>query len=141
MPLMRQFPESAVWSHPVFQHEDHGPYAHRVAALIEECEQPSQLAVLTQALPVLTAYLKTAEAWNEAQIAELSAALTAEIRTAEERQAGTYQSSLRGLLAGSVFQLQPPLALASILTPVPTPAVIPATAPAPASPSASCSGH
>jgi len=141
VPLMRQFPESTVWSHPVFQHEDYRPYADRVAAIIEEGERPSQLAVLSAALPVLTDFLKTAEARNEAQIFQLSAALTAEIRTAEERLAGTYQSSLRDLLAGSVFRLEPPPASASIPAPVPTPAVITALAPAPALSSTSRSSH
>lgn len=137
VPLMRQFPESAVWSHPVFQHEDYGPYARRVAAVIEEGERPSQLAVLTQALPVLTDYLKTAEARNEAQFTKLSAALTAEIRTAEERLSGTYQSSLRDLLAGSVFRLQPPPVLASI----PAPVLTTTLSPAPVSSSASWLNH
>jgi len=94
-----------VWNHPVFQYKDYQPYAYRVAAIIEEGERPSQLAVLTQALPVLTDYLKTAEARSEVKISELSATLTAEVRTAAEQLAGTYQSSLRNLLAESVFRL------------------------------------
>lgn len=116
--LMRQFPECAVWSHPVFQHEDYAPYAGRVMALMEEDERPSQLGILTQALPVLTDYLKAAEARHEAQITELSAALTAEIRTAKEQLAGAYQSSLQTFLAESIFQLKP----ASTPAPGPVPA-------------------
>jgi len=145
VPLMRQFPESVVWNHPVFQHQDYRPYARRIADLIDEGERPSQLAVLTQALPVLTEYLKAAEARKEAQIAELSAALTTEIRTAEERLAGTYQASIREILAGSVFRLQSlpgPASLpapASIPAPILTPAVVPSPSPAPTSAPASLS--
>ena len=122
--LMRQFPECAVWSHPVFQHEDYTLYASQVMALIEEDERPSQLAILTQALPVLADYLKANEAQREVQITELSAAITAEISTAKEQLAGAFQSSLQAFLAESVFQLKS----ASI----PTPALAPAPAPSPA---------
>jgi len=79
-----------VWNHPVFQHKDYRPYTYRVAVIIEESKRPSQLAVLTQALPVLTDYLKTAEARSKVKISELSATLTAKVRTAAERLAGTY---------------------------------------------------
>jgi hypothetical protein len=123
--LMRRFPDCAVWSHPVFQHEDYAPYAGRVTALLEKDERPSQLAILTQALPVLTDYLKIAEARREAQMTELSRALTAEIRTAKEQLAGAYQSSLQTFLAESVFQLK------SASTPAPAPAPASASASAP----------
>lgn len=93
-------------------------------ALIEEDERPSQLAILTQALPVLADYLKANEARREVQITELSAAITAEISTAKEQLAGAFQSSLQAFLAESVFQLKS----ASI----PTPALAPAPAPSPA---------
>jgi len=127
---MRQFPESTVWNHPVFQHKDYRPYTYHVAAIIEEGERLSQLAVLTQALPVLTDYLKTAETQSEVKISELSATLTAKVRIVAERLAGTYQSSLRNLLAKSVFRLQllPAPALASapalVIIPAPAPALV-----------------
>ena len=57
---------------------------------MQEDERPSQLAILTQALLVLTDYLKAAEARREAQAAELSAAITAEIYTAKEQLATAY---------------------------------------------------
>jgi hypothetical protein len=121
--LMRRFPECVVWSHPVFQHKEYALYASRVMALMEEDEQPSQLAILTQALPLLTDYLKTVDARREAQITELSAALTAEIHTAKEQLAGAYQSSIQTFLAQSVFQLKP------ASTPTPAPALAPASTP------------
>ena len=88
--LMHRFLECAVWSHPVFQHQDYAPYASQVMALMQEDERLSQLAILTQALPVLTDYLKAAEARREAQAAELSAAITAEIYTVKEQLATAY---------------------------------------------------
>ena len=123
--LMRRFPECAVWSHPVFQHQDYVPYASQVVALIEEDERPSQLAILTQALPVLTDYLKAAEARREAQAAELSAALTAEIHTAKEQLATAYRASIQTFLADSVFQLAPAPA------PAPAPELVPVPVPVP----------
>ncbi|KAK4232668.1 transcriptional activator of glycolytic enzymes-domain-containing protein [Achaetomium macrosporum] len=79
--------------------------------------------MLTQALPVLTDCLKTAEARREAQIWELSTALMAEIRTAKEQLAGAYQSSLQTFLAESLFQLKP------ASTPMPAPAPAPVSTP------------
>ena len=90
---------------------------------MQEDERPSQLAILTQALPVLTDYLKAAEARREAQAAELSAALTAEIHTAKEQLATAYQSSIQAFLADRVFQLAP--APAPVLVTVPAPVPVP----------------
>ena len=75
---------------------------------------------------VLTDYLKTAEARSEVKILKLLVTLTAKVRTAVERLAGTYQSSLRNLLTESVFRLQPPPAPALALAPAPV--TIPALA-------------
>ena len=127
--LMHRFPECAVWSHPVFQHQDYAPYASQVMALMQEDERPSQLAILTQALPVLTDYLKAAEARREAQAAELSATITAEIHTAKEQLATAYQSSIQAFLADRVFQLAPAPAPVPVTVPAPVP--VPVTVPAP----------
>lgn len=104
--LMDRFPKSPIWNHPVFQHPDYRLFAQEVSAYIEEDEQPSQLTLLTQAVPALTDYLQSSEARGEARIAELTATLTAEIREIESRLADTNQSSLRKVLAEGVFQLK-----------------------------------
>jgi hypothetical protein len=75
--LMAKFPNSPVWSHPVFQHPAYKPFAQQVAAFVQEEERPSQLAVLTQALPVLADYLNAIDARNEARVQELTAELRA----------------------------------------------------------------
>lgn len=145
--LMRQFPESAIWKHPVFEHDDYAPFAAQVAAVIDEGEQPSQLAVLTQALPVLTEYLQAAEARKAAQIAELSALILAQIQASESRLAGMYQAAVRNVLAGSFFQLQPPSfgsAPAAFLAPQvafapPVPSPLPSPSPSPSPSASSCS--
>ena len=78
--LMRQFPDSPVWNHPVFQHEAYQPFAQQVSAFVQEEEQPSQLAVLVQAMPVLADYLKSVDSRNEARAAELKTAFETEVR-------------------------------------------------------------
>ena len=88
-------------------------------ALMQDDERLSQLAILTQALPVLTDYLKAAEARREAQAAELSAAITAEIHIAKEQLATAYQSSIQAFLADRVFQLAPAPVPAPVPVPVP----------------------
>ena len=69
--LKRQFPGSAVWNHPVFQHTDYAQFEQQILALTDEGERPSQLALLAQAMPVLTDYLKAINARNEVRIADL----------------------------------------------------------------------
>ena len=88
-----------------------------ITVIIKEGKQLSQLTVLTQALLVLTNYLKTAKAQSEVKILKLLATLTAKVCIVAERLTGTYQSSLRNLFTESVFQLQLPLALALVLAP------------------------
>src|SRR5213083_1624385 len=56
--LREQFPTNPVWNHPVFQHEEFAPFAQHVRAFTRDGERPSQLAVLTQAIPTLADYLK-----------------------------------------------------------------------------------
>jgi len=71
--LQEKFPESPVWSHPVFRHEAYPPFKQQVLAFIEEEERPSQLTRLTQAIPTLTDYLKSIDEWNEARFKQLEA--------------------------------------------------------------------
>jgi hypothetical protein len=69
-------------------------YAGQVRALIDEDKQLSQLAILTQALPVLTDYLKATETRHKVQLSAAITAITAKIDSAEERLATAYQSSV-----------------------------------------------
>ena len=76
--LMKRYPKSAVWNHPVFQHEDYRQFTREASALIQQDEQgekPSQVALLAQAMPVLTDYLQSIDTRNEARIAKLKADL------------------------------------------------------------------
>ncbi len=68
---------------------------------MEEDTQPSQLTLLSQAVPILTEYLQCAEARSESRLAQLSTdflALKAEIRETELRLDGTGRASLRKIL-------------------------------------------
>jgi hypothetical protein len=96
--LMRQFPDSPVWNHPVFQHEAYQPFAQQVSAFAQEEEQPSQLAVLVQAMPVLADYLKSIDSRNEARAAELRTAIETEVRAAETRLREAQSSQLQNFL-------------------------------------------
>jgi len=62
IPLIRQFLKSAMWNYLVFQYKDYQPYTYHVTVIIKEGEWLSQLTVLTQALLVLTNYLKIVKA-------------------------------------------------------------------------------
>ncbi|EAQ83148.1 hypothetical protein CHGG_10966 [Chaetomium globosum CBS 148.51] len=98
--LMQQFPNSPVWNHPVFQHEAYQPFAQQVLAFVQEEEQPSQLAVLVQAMPVLADYLKSIDSRNEARAAKLQAAFKTEVRAAETRLREAQSTQLQTLVSG-----------------------------------------
>ncbi|EAQ87150.1 hypothetical protein CHGG_03769 [Chaetomium globosum CBS 148.51] len=85
--LMQQFPSSPVWNHPVFQHEAYQPFAQQVLAFVREEEQPSQLAVLVQAMPVLARLPKTF------LVSGLQAAATAVLPPAEGGGKSQYTSA------------------------------------------------
>ncbi|KAJ6780567.1 hypothetical protein PWT90_10658 [Aphanocladium album] len=77
--LKPQFPASPIWNHPVFQHPEYRVYSQQLQSSIQEAEQPSQLTILTQAIPILTEYLKSIDAKNESRIVATEARLQAEI--------------------------------------------------------------
>ena len=85
---MGLYPESPVWSHPVFRHPAYRPYAEQVSTHVQKDDRPSQLTVLTEALPVLTDYLTSIDSRNAARIAELADQLkkALEAQGAEIRQ-------------------------------------------------------
>ncbi|KAJ6436367.1 short-chain dehydrogenase [Purpureocillium lavendulum] len=114
--LMKKYPGSPVWNHPVFRHPAYAPFAQQLSDFILEEERPSQLAVLIQAMPVLADYLQSVDARNEARTSQLRTELTEQLRATEERLA-VAQSSL----FSSGFNLQ--LAAAT-----PTPATTAAVA-------------
>ena len=66
--LRGRFPDSPVWNHAVFQHEAYGAFAERIRAVVgdDDEERPSQLSILTQAMPALADYLHSMDARIEA---------------------------------------------------------------------------
>ena len=102
--LMKSFPQSPVWNHPVFQHKDYKEFAQQTSQLIQQDqdgERPSQTALLAQAMPVLTDYLQSIDARNEVRMAKLKA----DLQTTMAGQA----SQLQGLFtAGLTFELKAP---------------------------------
>ncbi|KAK3898183.1 transcriptional activator of glycolytic enzymes-domain-containing protein, partial [Staphylotrichum tortipilum] len=121
--LIDQYPGSPVWSHPVFRHPEYRPFTRRVLARANGNEEPDRLTLLTQALPQFTEHLLTAEARHTAQLAEATAALTAEIAGLEARLTSAYTDHLRQTLAEATLQIRLPEAGLT-----PAPALVPAEA-------------
>jgi uncharacterized protein YciI len=67
--LRPRFPDNAIWTHSVFQHEAYEKYAQEVIPLLHEGE--SELSLLYKAMPQLIDYLRTMEARNNQHIAEI----------------------------------------------------------------------
>lgn len=123
--LIDRYPGSPVWNHPVFRHPEYRPFTRRVLARANGNEEPDRLTLLTQALPQFTEHLLTAEARHRAQLAEATAALTAEIAGLEARLTSAYTHHLRQTLAEATLQIRLPEAR-------PAPAPVPASALGPA---------
>ncbi|KAM7214282.1 high-osmolarity-induced transcription protein 1 [Rhypophila decipiens] len=90
--LMLRYPRSPVWLHPVFQHRAYLQYAQEVRTFAQEEERPSQLAVLTQAIPVLSDFLQSIDMRNEARIMQLDQKL--EKTLGSQSQQGSHILSL-----------------------------------------------
>jgi len=121
--LQEQFPSSPVWNHPVFQHEMYVPFARQVRAFVEEEKRPSQLILLTQALPVLTDFLKTMDARNEARIRELGTSVSEQLNESIGLIQASQSSQLQQLLShGIKLQLEAPPSLPSVQARAPAPA-------------------
>jgi hypothetical protein len=125
--LMKQFPDSPAWNHPVFQHEAYGRFAQEVSALVqEEGERPSQLALLAQAVPALADYLQSVDSRNDTRMAGLRADITdlrADLKAGlkgVEHQAPQQQLQTL-LLSGLTFQLKAAAPGALKLQPAPAP--------------------
>ncbi|KAL2137713.1 hypothetical protein VTI28DRAFT_8457 [Corynascus sepedonium] len=102
VPLMRQFPDSPVWNHPVFQHEAYQVFAQQISAFVQEEERPSQLTLLVQAMPVLADYLKSIESRIEAIPAELDNRLqVCETRLREGQSSELRTHLVKGLQAAT----------------------------------------
>ncbi|KAK4240556.1 transcriptional activator of glycolytic enzymes-domain-containing protein [Achaetomium macrosporum] len=120
--LIDRYPRSPVWSHPVFRHPEYRPFTRRVLARANGNEEPDRLTLLTQALPQFTEHLLTAEARHSAQLAEATAAWTAEIAGLEARLTSAYTNHLRQTLAEATLQIRLPEAgLVPALAPAPAP--------------------
>lgn len=104
--LMQQFPDSPVWRHPVFQHEAYIRFSQEASTLVQEGRQPSQMALLVQAFPVLADFLQSVDARNEARIASVRADLRADLRdnlrAMEERMEELQNRLLQALLSGGI---------------------------------------
>ena len=85
--LRKRFPRSPVWDHAVFQNKAYELFAARMQDVVD-CssdggdEQPSQLAILTQAMPALADFLRMmdarierVDARNETRFGKLQAAV------------------------------------------------------------------
>jgi hypothetical protein len=103
--LMKKYPGSPIWNHPVFHHPAYATFAQQLSDFIIAEERPSQLAVLVQAMPVLADYLKSIDERNEARIMQLKRELGDQIRAAEERftsaQSLIFSEGLRIQVAGT----------------------------------------
>jgi hypothetical protein len=106
--LRRQFPDNAIWMHPVFQHPAYAPFAQQVEASIYEGEGPNQLSQLLQAVPMVVDILQSIEARRAQQevssrqyATEIHAAIQT-INTAQVEQARQLQQLLSG---GMTFRL------------------------------------
>jgi hypothetical protein len=76
--LRERFPNCPIWNHPVFQHEAYEEFCVEVRNAVGpsgEGERPTKLAMLTQAIPELTDYLRSSDARSEARGNELKAAV------------------------------------------------------------------
>jgi hypothetical protein len=109
--LRKRFPCSPVWDHAVFQHKAYEQFAARMQEVVD-CsgdssgnEQPSQLAILTQAMPALVDFLRAmdarieaVDARNEARFSKLQAAIA--------EQSGAQSTQLMQLLTSSRLTLR-----------------------------------
>jgi hypothetical protein len=106
--LMKQFPESLVWSHPVFQHTEYQQFAQEVSTLVQqEVERPSQLDLLVQAVPVLANYLQSIEGRIADLKTSLQTSLKTELQATEKQRIESQTLQLQTLLsAGLTFELK-----------------------------------
>ncbi|XP_044724108.1 centromere DNA-binding protein complex CBF3 subunit [Hirsutella rhossiliensis] len=65
--VLKKYPGSPVWNHPVFRHPAYAPFAQQLSDFILEEERQNQLAVLIQVMPVLADYLESIDARHEAR--------------------------------------------------------------------------
>jgi hypothetical protein len=103
--LMPLFPDSAVWSHPVFRHPEYRAFAREVSDTVGEDGRPSQLTILTQTLPTLTNYLTASEGRILGQVSGISE----DIRTVRQEISvltNTVDTLYRLLLNSGIIQLQ-----------------------------------
>lgn len=124
--LRKRFPRSPVWDHGVFQNKAYKLFAARMEDVVD-CssdggnEQPSQLAILTQAMPALVDFLHTMDSRMETRMNKLQVAMGCAVAD----QSAAQSAQLMQLLASGSLTLrmeqsgssQPPLAPALLLAP------------------------
>ncbi|KAF2178632.1 hypothetical protein K469DRAFT_331606 [Zopfia rhizophila CBS 207.26] len=128
--LRQLFPDNAVWTHSVFQHEAYSSFAKQVTTCLDEGESPTQLSALYQAMPLLMDHLKAMDARGalraarSEQQAARSEQQAAEVKALVSSIAESQSEQLRLLTSGSLMfrlealpaatstqQLPPPLSL------------------------------
>jgi hypothetical protein len=107
--LRRRFPDSPVWNHAVFQHEAYEAFAERMRAVVgDDEERPSQLSILTQAMPALADCLQSMNARIEVGNNKVQEALSG--IEEQVRAQGAYGAQLHQQLTSGSFTLQIKLA-------------------------------
>jgi hypothetical protein len=111
--IMRQrFPNSPIWNHAVFQHKAYEQFSAHVQEVVGaggDGERPTQLALLTQAIPELADSLRSIDARIEASSSELKAAIGGIAKQQQQRDA--QGAELLQWLAHSLACLPRPLLL------------------------------
>ena len=88
-----------MWDHPVFRHAAYNAFAQRVRAHTGDGQPPSQLALLRQAMPVLTDFLQSLEARSDARASRVEQALSQRLAAESDRiQASQLQVLTSGAL-------------------------------------------
>jgi hypothetical protein len=121
--LRDRYPDSLVWDHPVFRHAAYDAFAQRVRAHTSDGQPPSQLALLTQAMPVLADFLQSLDARSDARASRVEQALSQRLAAESDR---IQTSQLQMLTSGALtlrLDLQQ-LPAAPLLQPPTVPAVV-----------------
>jgi hypothetical protein len=117
--LRQRFPNSPIWNHAVFQHKAYEQFSAHVQEVVGaggDGERPTQLALLTQAIPELADSLRSIDARIEASNSELKAAIGG---IAKQQQRDAQGAELLQWLAHSLACLPRPLLLQQPLSSAP----------------------
>jgi hypothetical protein len=107
--LRRQFPENAIWAHPVFQHPAYQVFAQQIEANIHTGENSGQLSILSQALPAVVDILQAIEArraQQEASLKQLTTEIQAVVNKMNKAQAVQIEQLQQFISGGMIFRLE-----------------------------------